>query len=236
MKTVDFVTQRNEMVEHQIKSRGVRDRQVLDAMRAVPRELFLPDELHEFAYHDTPLPIADNQTISQPYIVAFMIEALGLRGCERALEIGTGSGYAAAVLSHITGSVYTVERIRELADQSSAILKSLGYHNVYVRCDDGTLGWAEKAPFDAIIVAAGSPTVPESLLSQLKVGGRIVIPVGEHLTGQELTRITKVTHSKYKSEDIADVRFVPLIGAGGWEDISPTRAAPTKKNVGENHQ
>jgi len=220
MKTLAMAAQRHEMVEHQIRARGVRDRLVLDAMNHVPREAFLPRKVHEFAYEDSPLPIAAGQTISQPYIVAFMIEALALQGGERVLEIGTGSGYAAAVLGKIAGEVYTIERIAELADQATQVLKSLDYRNIHVRCGDGTLGWPEQAPFDAIIVTAGGPTVPVSLKSQLKIGGRMVIPVGIDTTSQELMRITRHSETWFKSEDIADVRFVPLIGDEGWKDES----------------
>jgi len=180
----------------------------------------VPEKLQEFAYKDSPLPIAAGQTISQPYIVAFMIETLALRGGERVLEIGTGSGYAAAVLGEIASEVYTVERIEQLADYATKTLNSLGYHHVHVRCGDGTLGWPEQAPFDAIIVAAGAPAIPESLKLQLKVGGRLVIPVGNDLTSQELIRISRKSQTKFKSEDLADVRFVPLIGEEGWHDES----------------
>ena len=230
MKTRDLSRQRNEMVEHQIAARGVRDRLVLDAMRVVPREAFLPESMGEFAYEDTPLPIAANQTISQPYIVAFMIEALALEGGESVLEIGAGSGYAAAVLAQIAEEVFTVERIEELAHRASEVLRSLNYLNVQVRHGDGTLGWPEQAPFDAIIVAAGGPTVPESLKSQLKVGGRMVIPIGSTINSQELVRVTRVSDTKYKTEDIADVRFVPLIGDEGWKvkEEGPEVAAATK--------
>ncbi len=224
MKTLDSAAQREEMVEHQIRGRGVRDRLVLDAMNRVPREAFLPERIQEFAYEDSPLPIAAGQTISQPYIVGLMIEALGLEGGERVLEIGAGSGYAAAVLGEIAGEVYTVERIEELADLAAQALKSLDYRNVRVRCGDGTLGWPEHAPFDAIVVAAGGPTVPESLQSQLKIGGRMVIPVGSDPMSQELVRITRDSKTGFKSEDIADVRFVPLIGDEGWKNESEAKA------------
>ena len=207
---------RLEMVKHSISARGVRDELVLDAMRKVPRELFVPEKLREFAYDDSPLPIEDDQTISQPYIVAFMAEALLLEGGEKVLEIGAGSGYAAAVLSEIAAHVYTVERIGRLAEAASERLADLGYDNVYVRHSDGTRGWPEHAPYDAIVVAAGGPQVPESLKSQLKVGGRLVMPVGSDQQVQELVRVTRVTETEYRSEDIADVRFVPLIGEEGW--------------------
>lgn len=207
---------RNAMVERQIVSRGVRAPLVLEAMRMVPREAFLPQSLQEFAYDDSPLPIDANQTISQPYIVAFMIEALNLKGGETVLEIGAGSGYAAAVLSRIAGRVYTVERIGQLAEKAAAALADLHYDNVLVRHGDGTQGWPEFAPYDAIIVAAGGPTVPDSLKRQLKPGGRLVIPVGKDQRTQELIRVTRLSDDTFKTEDIADVRFVPLIGKEGW--------------------
>src|SRR5271169_2349546 len=212
----DLAKPREHMVEEQIEARGVRSKIVLDAMRKVPREAFLPERLREFAYEDSPLPIAAGQTISQPYIVALMTEALDLQGGERVLEIGTGSGYAAAVLAKIAGEVYTVERIGELAEKAASTLEALGYHNVHVIHADGTLGWVAAAPYDAIIVAAGGPEVPQSLKGQLKVGGRLVIPVGTDPRAQELVRVTRVSNEEFKSEDIADVRFVPLVGKEGW--------------------
>jgi protein-L-isoaspartate(D-aspartate) O-methyltransferase len=211
-----FATLRNAMVERQIVSRGVRDPLVIEAIRTVPREAFLPQSLQEFAYDDSPLPIDAKQTISQPYIVAFMIEALNLKGKETVLEIGTGSGYAAAVLSRIAAHVYTVERIAQLAEKSAIVLADLHYDNVLVRHGDGTQGWPEFAPYDAIVVAAGGPEVPDSLKRQLKPGGRLVIPVGEDQRTQELVRVTRLSDDKFKTEHIADVRFVPLIGKEGW--------------------
>ena len=180
MSKIDFAALRDGMVDRQVAGRGVRSHLVLDAMRAVPRESFLPETQREFAYEDAPLPIAENQTISQPYIVALMTEALALKGGEEVLEIGTGSGYAAAVLSRIARNVYTVERIGQLAEKAAAVLAQLGYANVHVLHADGTRGWPEHGPYDAIVVAAGGPEVPESLKAQLKIGGRLVIPVGQH--------------------------------------------------------
>ena len=226
-----FPSLRKEMVERDIAARGVRDELVLDAMRKVPRELFLPKDLREFAYEDTPLPIAGEQTISQPYIVAFMAEALMLKGGEKVLEIGAGSGYAAAVLSEIAANVYTVERLGPLAEKAAATLAELGYDNVHVLHGDGTRGWPAHAPYDAIVVAAGGPQVPELLKEQLKIGGRLVIPVGADQRSQELVRVTRISDDEYRSEDIADVRFVPLIGEQGWptskgDDRTRARRAP----------
>jgi protein-L-isoaspartate(D-aspartate) O-methyltransferase len=220
-----FALLRAEMVERNIAARGVQDELVLEAMRKVPRELFLPKNLREFAYEDSPLPIAGEQTISQPYIVAFMAEALLLRGGEKVLEIGAGSGYAAAVLSEIAADVYTVERLGQLADKAAATLADLGCDNVHVLRGDGTKGWPEHAPYDAIVVAAGGPQIPESLKEQLKVGGRLVIPVGEDQRAQELVRVTRISRDTYRSEDIADVRFVPLIGEEGWLAEGESRPA-----------
>ena len=208
---------RNHLVILQVEARGVRDPLVLAAMRAVPRELFVPKDVRDEAYDDTPLPIGSGQTISQPYIVAFMIEALALRGGEKILEIGAGSGYAAAVLAEIASEVFTIERIGQLAERAAANLASVGCDNVHVRHADGTEGWSDEAPFDAILVSAGAPDVPKSLMRQLKIGARMVVPVGADPRSQELIRITRVDDDEYEREDIADVRFVPLIGKEGWE-------------------
>jgi protein-L-isoaspartate(D-aspartate) O-methyltransferase len=223
---IDFLKQRRYMVEHHISARGVRSPLVLEAMGTVPREEFLPAHLREYAYEDTPLPIGEAQTISQPYIVAFMTEALGLSGGEKVLEIGAGSGYAAAILSRIAGEVFTVERIGELATKASSRLADLGYHNVHVLHADGTRGWPEHGPYDAIIVAAGGPDVPKSLKQQLNVGGRLVIPVGTDPRAQELIRVTRVSEDEFKTEDIADVRFVPLLGEEGWAEPQQHKRAP----------
>lgn len=211
---------RKKLVKRQVEGRGVRDPLVLAAMRAVRRELFVPEHSTREAYDDTPLPIGSGQTISQPYIVAFMIEALGLEGGEKVLEIGAGSGYAAAVLAEIAGEVFTIERIGQLAKTASKNLARAGCDNIHVRHADGTEGWPEEAPFDAILVSAGAPRVPQSLLRQLKPGGRMVIPVGHDQRDQELVRITRIEGDGYEREDIADVRFVPLLGREGWETTS----------------
>jgi len=210
------------MIERHLKFRGIRDPRVLSAMAAVPREQFLPPELEEFAYDDRALPIAVGQTISQPYIVALMTEALHLSPDDRALEIGTGSGYAAAVLAQIANHVDTVERHAELADGARQVLARLGYTNVDVHCGDGTLGWPEHAPYQAIIVAAGGPDLPPALLEQLAIGGRLVMPVGPART-QTLVRITRLGDSKYHREDLGAVMFVPLIGEHGWAEPTTGR-------------
>jgi protein-L-isoaspartate(D-aspartate) O-methyltransferase len=215
---VGFDNLRAQMVDEQIRARGVRDEKVLEAMRRVPRELFVPENSKHLAYSDSPLPIAGGQTISQPYIVAYMVEALALDGSERVLEIGAGSGYAAAVLGAIVREVFTIERIEELADYATERLAQAGIANVRVLHADGTQGWRDQAPFDAILVSAGAPRVPQSLLEQLKVGGRMVVPVGATHIAQELVRIRRVGSDEYLREDLADVRFVPLIGKEGWEE------------------
>ena len=210
------------MVETQLVRRGVSDAMVLDAFRRVPREAFLPPALSEFAYRDTPLPIAEEQTISQPYIVAVTVEALALRGGERVLEVGTGSGYAAAILGHIAGDVFTIERHASLAAEAEERLGRLGHSNVRVRRGDGTLGWPENAPYDAIAVAAGAPEVPHALIEQLAPGGRLVIPIGPDESRQVLTRIVREP-SGFREEPLTDVRFVPLVGEQGWRAASSER-------------
>lgn len=212
----DYAKQREDMVCYQIERRGVASKLVLDAMRRVPRERFLPKGQGAFAYEDTPLPIGQGQTISQPYIVAYMADALELGGGEKILEIGTGSGYAAAVLAEIVAEVYTIERIKGLADMARSVLQSLGYDNVHVLHSDGTLGCPEQAPFDGIVVTAGAPDVPESLQRQLKVGGRLVIPVGKSHSFQQILRITRLSEDEFEREQLLPVRFVPLIGEEGW--------------------
>ena len=208
--------QRHAMVDRQIAAMGVGDPAVLAAMRKVPRHEFVPDWLRDAAYNDGPLPIGEGQTISQPYIVAYMIEALRLRGGEHVLEIGAGSGYAAAVLAEIAGDVVTVERLAELADRARATLGRLGYRNIDVVVGDGTLGWPPAAPYDAIVVTAGGPSIPQALRQQLREGGRLVMPVGPDLHGQSLIRVTRGAGGEDQEEYLAPVSFVPLIGAQGW--------------------
>lgn len=208
---------RRVMVDTQLVSRGVRDTHVLSAMREVPRERFVPEPLGEFAYEDTPLPIEAGQTISQPYIVAHMIEAAGVAPDDIVLEIGAGSGYAAAVLGRIAGRVFAIERHAELARLARERMEALGYDNVEVRHGDGTGGWPEAAPFDAILIAAGGPHVPQPLCRQLAIGGRLVMPVGP-ADSQKLLRITRRGEARFDEDDLGEVRFVPLIGAHGWAE------------------
>ncbi len=196
------------MVREQIAGRGVRDRRTLEAMRSVPRHLFVPEAWRHYAYADTPLPIGHGQTISQPYIVAFMTEALDLKRTDRVLEIGTGSGYQAAVLAQICSEVYSIEIIEPLASEAAARLKQLGYTRVHLRAGDGYRGWPEAAPFDAIIVTAAPDAIPVVLLEQLAVGGRMVVPVGRG--EQVLVRIRR-TKEGYKRENLLPVRFVPMV-------------------------
>ncbi len=214
----DFAQARRRMVEAQLAGRGISDPHVLAAMGAVPREAFVPPELAGSAYDDGPLPIGKGQTISQPFVVALMLQALGLGGGERVLEIGAGSGYAAAVAAQIAGEVFTVERHRRLAEAARERLAALGYGNVQVLWGDGSRGWPEHAPFDAVTVAAGAPVIPEALKEQLAVGGRLVIPVGRGRTFQELVRLARLSETEYRSETLGDVRFVPLVGEDAWEE------------------
>lgn len=207
---------REIMFREDLIGRGIKDAAVLRAMREVPREAFVPPELAAQAYADQPLPIEEEQTISQPYIVAYMTEALELTPGDRVLEIGTGSGYAAAVLSRIVTTVYSVERLGTLADKARKRLTALGYNNIVVQEGDGTLGWPEHAPYDAIVVTAGAPKLPEALLEQLATGGRLVIPIGTTSFLQMLIRVRRRGENDYHSEELCPVRFVPLIGAAGW--------------------
>jgi len=213
----DFDALREHMVERHIRARGIDDLLVLRAMREVPREAFVPPELREFAYEDAALPIEEGQTISQPYIVARTIAALGLEGGEDVLDIGTGSGYAAAVLSRIGGHVYTIERHAALAKLARRRLEELGYDNVEVRHGDGTLGWREHAPYAGIAVAAAGPELPRPLLEQLTEGGVLVVPVGTTPRAQRLVRVVRRPGDRFEAEVMEPVRFVPLIGEAGWE-------------------
>jgi len=216
MKRVDFAARRQAMVAQQIEARGVNDARVLAAMRAVPREDFVSPGWREEAYHDGPLPIEGGQTISQPYIVALMAEALQLKGGERVLEIGTGSGYAAAVLARLAAEVHSVECIPVLAELATERLAAHDCTNVTVHRGDGSLGWPDAAPYDAIVVTAAGPEVPAALTAQLKLGGRLVLPVGERDGPQELLRITRTGEHDERREMLLPVRFVPLTGAQGW--------------------
>ena len=203
------------MIERLRGHYGIRDVRVLEAMRAVPRHFFVPEALQSRAYGDHALPIAANQTISQPFIVARMSELLELNETSRVLEIGAGSGYQTAVLARLAAQVYAIDRIAELARVAQTRIRQLGIYNATVKCFDGTLGWSANAPYDAILVAAGGPEVPEPLLAQLKMNGRLVIPIGELRESQRLIRVVK-TEGGYKREDHGACAFVPLIGHYGW--------------------
>jgi len=201
---------RNRMVEHQLELRDVSHRATLAAMRKVPRHLFVPPEFRDEAYEDHPVPIGQGQTISQPYIVACMTEQIAPNRNSRVLEIGTGSGYQAAVLAEICAQVFTIEIVPELADRAAALLRRLGYENIHTRTGDGWKGWPEEAPFDAIIVTAAAETVPPPLLEQLKDGGRLIIPVGPQAGAQDLVLVTK-RGGKIESRPLIPVRFVPFV-------------------------
>lgn len=216
---MNFSALRHRMVEQQLRARGIVDERVLEAMHAVPREEFVPPELREAAYDDCPLPIGHGQTISQPFTVAFQCEALQLTGSERVLEIGTGSGYAAAVLSHLAAEVFTVERLPIVAKDAAARLNRLGYSRVHCRPADGTLGWKEHAPYEGIVVTAGGNSMPQPLLEQLAPGGRIVMPIGDLTGGQVMYRFTKLPN-ELRVENLGAFSFVPLIGRYGWSEES----------------
>ncbi len=212
---IDYKRQCQEMVENQLISRGIQDELVLSAFGKVPRHKFVPKEFLDSAYGDHPLPIGEGQTISQPYMVALMTEALQLKGQERVLEIGTGSGYQAAILAEIAMEVYSVERFEILASRAKRVLEELGYSNVKVKVEDGTLGWEEFSPYDGVVVTAGAPHAPKPLVDQLKEGGRIVIPIGGSFS-QMLTLVIK-SRGKVSSQNICGCVFVPLIGEEGWK-------------------
>ena len=215
MDTMDFHKLRNLMVDTQIISRGVKDQRLLAAMRRVPRHLFLDESAWYKAYDDMALPVGEGQTISQPYMVAVMTELLGLSGNEKVLEIGTGSGYQAAVLAELSGEVYTIERIQPLSDRAREVITELGYRNIHMKVGDWTLGWPEAAPFDRILVTAAAPSVPEPLVGQLSEGGILVAPVGDRFS-QQLIRLQKQKGTLSKDYQTPCV-FVPLVGEHGWK-------------------
>ena len=215
-----FRQQRHHLTDSVLPREGVKDEAVLRAMRSVPREEFVAENLRELAYQNTPLPIEEGQTISQPLIVAIMTEALELQPEDRVLEIGTGSGYAAAILSKLATQVFTIERLPELVQISTERLRRLGFQNVHVRSGDGTLGWPEEAPFDAIVVTASGPIIPPALLEQLTSGGRLVMPIGDERNSQELIRVRRTGANQFERENLGGVRFVPLIGQEGWKSAS----------------
>jgi len=212
---IDFPKARLKMVEEQIVSRGIKDAKLIAAMKKIPRHLFVEEALQNQAYNDHPLPIGEKQTISQPYMVALMTEALLLTGKEKVLEIGTGSGYQTAIVAELSEKVFSVERIRPLAIRARKLLYELGYFNVEIKIFDGTFGWIQESPFDAIVVTAGSPDIPQPLIDQLAMGGKLVIPVGDAFV-QDLFRVTK-TEEGVRKEDLGGCRFVKLIGKYGWE-------------------
>ena len=214
---MNYDVARKRMVDSQLVARGIRDRRVIEAMLSVPRHLFVEEAMAAQAYSDSPLPIGEKQTISQPYMVALMSELLVLTGTEKVLEIGTGSGYQAAILAKLADRVYTVERIRPLALRARKVLDSLGLLNINLRISDGTTGWEEEAPFDAIMVTAGAPDVPPSYVDQLKPGGRLVIPVGGEAI-QTLVRITRNKDGSTTREECGGCRFVKLIGTHSWRE------------------
>jgi len=215
MKANDIPRTRLRMVEEQIVARGIKDQRVIAAMGKVPRHLFVEEALQSQAYSDHPLPIGEKQTISQPYMVALMTEALELTGKEKVLEIGTGSGYQTAILAECAAKVFSIERIRSLAIKARKLLLELGYFNIEVKFSDGTFGWLEEGPFDAIMVTAGAPDIPQPLIDQLKLGGKLAIPVGDTYI-QDLMRIQK-TEEGITKENYGGCRFVRLIGKYGWE-------------------
>jgi len=208
--------QRRKMVEEQLGDRGIKDLRLLEVMSRVPRHLFALDSLEHRAYGDTPLPIGENQTISQPYIVAAMTEALGLKGGERVLEIGTGSGYQTAVMAELVAQVFTIERINVLSRKAQKILEGLGYANIVFKMFDGTYGWPDQAPFNAIMVTASAKEIPEALINQLEDGGRLVAPTGDEYK-QKLMVLTK-KGSRIMKKEICDCKFVPLVGKYGWPE------------------
>ncbi len=212
----DYSAPRQKMVQRQLVSRGIKDSRILAAMEEVPRHVFVDEALWDEAYDDNPLPIGDGQTISQPYMVAVMTELLGLQGDERVLEIGTGSGYQAAVLSRLCRWVFTIDRIRRLSEKAQTVLRSCGYVNISFMVGDGTAGWPSQSPFEGIIVTAGSPQIPDVLVEQLTEDGKLVIPVGDRFS-QTLKRVIR-TKKGMKVENHTGCRFVDLIGRFGWSE------------------
>ena len=208
---------RQKMVKSQLIARGISDARVLAVMGKLPRERFIEDTLVREAYSDRPLPIGHKQTISQPYIVAYMTEALDLTGTEKTLEIGTGSGYQTAILAELSNKIYTIERIRPHMIKARKVLSELGYHNILFKVFDGTIGWKEYGPYDAIIVTAGAPKIPQPFLDQLAEGGRLIIPVGNK-SSQELIKVTRKQGS-YSQKELGGCRFVDLVGRHGWTDV-----------------
>lgn len=215
-ESIKFERQREEMVRYQIEARGIKDPKVLAAFRKVPRHLFVSEALRDQAYGDFPLPIGEQQTISQPYIVAEMTQALELNEDDRVLEIGTGSGYQAAILAEIVYRVYTMERLRPLYLQARSLLDKLHYHNIVMKYADGTKGWPDESPFDAIVVTAGAPVVPDTLVNQLAEEGRMVVPVGNQHT-QDLIKISRQKKGT-RQKNLGGCRFVRLIGEHGWKE------------------
>jgi len=226
----DFAAQREAMVARQIEARGIRNPHLLRAMREVPREAFVPDRLAFDAYADSPLPIEADQTISQPYIVALMIEAAGVGPGGKVLEIGAGSGYAAAVIGRIAGSVIAIERHGALAALAAERMARLGYDNVAIVHGDGSAGMPEEAPFEAILAAASGSHVPEALVRQLALGGALVMPIGEPGAIQSLVKVTRTGEDDFAQEDLGPVRFVPLIGEQGWDERGRRRASPLNRS------
>ena len=212
-----FSLARERMVRDQIEARGIKDKRLLNVMRKIPRHLFVDEALRDQAYNDYPLPIGEGQTISQPYIVALMTEALELKGQEKVLEIGTGSGYQTAILAELAQSVFTIERVPTLMQRAKAILDSLGYFNVAYKTGNGTLGWPEVAPFQGIIVTAAAPEIPQPYVEQLDIGGKLVIPLGDKFS-QVLYKIIKLPDGRIKKQYLCGCRFVPLVGIYGWSE------------------
>ena len=213
----EYSANRQKMVETQLLPRGIKDSRVLAAMKKVPRHLFLDEALWPEAYEDHPLPIGEKQTISQPYMVAVMTEALKLSGNEKILEIGTGSGYQAAILAELAEQVYSIERLPAIAKRARRVFDELKYSNIVITIGDGTLGWKEHSPYDRIIVTAAAPYPPKTLLEQLKIGGRLIIPIGDEFT-QDLTLYIRESEAEYSKESYGGCRFVKLIGEQGWRE------------------